>query len=203
MKSEKADNKRQFILEEAAKCFGRYGYEKTTLDDIGKVAKMNKATLYYYFKNKEEIFIEVVLAESERFIAGLQKKIETYTQFDEKIINYLSERLYYYKQVVNLHQLSVVSLRSIQPIFDELYQKVQQTEILFIEQILLEAKQKGIISTEGKLYEVAEAIILVANALKHEAVLQSKALYAHEIDYSGIDKKTSYIIHLILKGLQQ
>jgi hypothetical protein len=54
---------------------------------------------------------------------------------------------------------------------------------------LLEAKQKGSIKTEGKLYEVAEAIILVANALKHEAVLQSKELYAHEIDYSGIDKK--------------
>jgi AcrR family transcriptional regulator len=172
------------------------------LEDIGKVTQMNKATLYYYFKNKEEIFIAVVLAESEKFIAALQTKVAAHAVFQDKITNYFSERLHYYKKMVNLHQLSVAALRYIQPIFDELYQKVQQTEINFLSEILQAAKQQGSIKTEQPLQEVAEAIILVANALKHEAVMQSKEIYAHEIDYTAIDKKTNYIILLILKGLQ-
>ncbi len=203
MKSEKADNKRQFILEEAAKCFGKYGYEKTILDDIGKAANMNKATLYYYFKNKEEIFMAVVLAESERFIADLQAKVKDVGNFDQKIVSYFSERLHYYKKVVNLHQLSVAQLRYIQPLFDELYQKVQQTEIAFIAQLLTEAQQKNLLRSQESLPKVAETMLLVANALKHEGVLQAKELYAHEIDYSVIDQQTNYVILLILKGLQQ
>ena len=53
--------KKQEILKAASECFARFGYEKTTLDDIGKMVGLNKASLYYYYKNKEDIFAEVVL----------------------------------------------------------------------------------------------------------------------------------------------
>lgn len=207
MKTEKTEEKRQLILAEASKCFSQFGFEKTTLDDIGKSANLNKATLYYYFKNKEEIFMEVVLQESTRFITELQAKTALIIDFEDKICSYLIERLRFYKQVVNLHQLSIVLLRQIQPIFDELYNNVLQTEIQFIKQILEVATAANQISSmpnsQGNLQEIAESIISVANSLKHETVLQSKTQFAHHIDYSSIEQKTIFITKLILNGLKK
>ena len=42
-------DKREQILKAAAECLSQYGYEKTTLSDIGKLVGLNKASLYYYY----------------------------------------------------------------------------------------------------------------------------------------------------------
>lgn len=39
----------------AAKLFAEKGFDGARVDDIAKKAKVNKALIYYYFKNKEEI----------------------------------------------------------------------------------------------------------------------------------------------------
>ena len=53
-------NKKDTIIEVAKVVFSEFGVEKTTLDDIGVRCEMKKSSLYYYFKNKEDIFTEVV-----------------------------------------------------------------------------------------------------------------------------------------------
>ena len=59
----KSDEKRKKIIQAAGDCFARFGYEKTTMDDIGKKVGLNKASLYYYYKDKESIYTEVVYVE--------------------------------------------------------------------------------------------------------------------------------------------
>ena len=39
-------DKRQMILEAAGECFDRFGYNKTTLKDIGERVGLNKASIY-------------------------------------------------------------------------------------------------------------------------------------------------------------
>jgi len=48
------------ILESALKVFKINGLDGTTMDEIAKHADFGKATLYYYFTSKEEIFIELL-----------------------------------------------------------------------------------------------------------------------------------------------
>lgn len=52
---------KESIASTAGRLFLKYGIEKTTMDDIAKEAEYSKATLYAYFKNKDEIFHYVVL----------------------------------------------------------------------------------------------------------------------------------------------
>ena len=89
-KEEKKDIKKEAILHGAADCFAKFGYEKTTLDDIGKSAALNKASIYYYFKNKEEIFSVVALHEAETYIEELQSKTSRKRGLESKIIFYLT-----------------------------------------------------------------------------------------------------------------
>jgi AcrR family transcriptional regulator len=51
--------------------------KKITLDNIGMLVGLNKASLYYYYKNKESIFCIVIFREADIYLEGLQKKVKT------------------------------------------------------------------------------------------------------------------------------
>lgn len=50
------DTKRHHILDAAVEAFSRFGYRKTSMQDIGDAAGMSRAALYLYFKNKDDLF---------------------------------------------------------------------------------------------------------------------------------------------------
>lgn len=50
---------RKHILDAAGQLFREEGYDKTTMRKIAKRIEYNPATIYSYFKNKEEIFFEL------------------------------------------------------------------------------------------------------------------------------------------------
>lgn len=56
----KCDETRRRILDAAATLFRRKGYGATTLEDIGRLAKLRGPAVYYYFKSKENLLEEVL-----------------------------------------------------------------------------------------------------------------------------------------------
>lgn len=55
----KAMAKREGIMLAAAKVISSKGYAAATLDDIAQEVKATKGSIYYYFRSKEEIFVEL------------------------------------------------------------------------------------------------------------------------------------------------
>ena len=53
--------RRNDIISAAEKVFFAKGYDRVTMDEIANEAEVNKALLYYYFKNKESLFFAVNL----------------------------------------------------------------------------------------------------------------------------------------------
>jgi len=53
------ENRREAIFSAAVKCFNKNGYYKTSMDMIAERAKMTKRGVYYHFKSKDELFIEL------------------------------------------------------------------------------------------------------------------------------------------------
>ena len=49
----------QAILEAASSLFIKRGYEGTTMQDIAQELDISRSSLYYYFKNKEEILVSL------------------------------------------------------------------------------------------------------------------------------------------------
>lgn len=54
------ENRKEQILKGALLVFKQKGIEKSTMDEIAKQSDFGKASLYYYFSSKEEIFIELL-----------------------------------------------------------------------------------------------------------------------------------------------
>lgn len=78
-------DKKQKIILSAVNLFHRYGYSKTSLEDIAHDANLSKGTIYYYFASKEEIFFEVVKGHSDEFYENLIQEIDKQTSFKNKL----------------------------------------------------------------------------------------------------------------------
>lgn len=195
------EEKRVKVLKSASDCFARYGFEKTTLDDIGKAVGLNKASLYYYYKNKESIFCDVIATEAEQFLKELQRRIRNEKTAEGKIQHYLKERINYYRSVVNLHNLSMDMIRKVEPVFLETYEKVLHLEIKFLNDILNE----GIVSGEFQQHDagkVAEAILNVAVSIRYREVHNSIVKLAAEADYHKIAEEIKFVTGLLVKGIR-
>jgi len=66
------ERRRSDIVDAAETVFFSKGIGNATMDDVAEAAELSKGTLYLYFKNKEDLYLAIVL----RGIAILQKMFE-------------------------------------------------------------------------------------------------------------------------------
>lgn len=84
------ENAKKAGIKQAAKeLFFRFGFSKTSMDDIARQSSLAKPSLYYYFPNKEAIFDEVVIDEAEQFIIQAEKKLTPGMPADEKVAAFI------------------------------------------------------------------------------------------------------------------
>ena len=65
-------HRRERIVDIAERVFRRQGYDGTTLPAVAEAADYNRRTLYFYFRNKEELFLAVALRGLEALHAAIQ-----------------------------------------------------------------------------------------------------------------------------------
>ena len=59
-KDRERQQRKDQILKAARKAFAEKGFQNATMNDIAEKAEFGKATLYFYFKGKEQIFLEII-----------------------------------------------------------------------------------------------------------------------------------------------
>ncbi|MBE9468599.1 MAG: TetR/AcrR family transcriptional regulator [Bacteroidetes bacterium] len=64
------------ILQVASNIFKKFGFQKTTVDEIAHAARKAKGSIYYYFKNKDDIFQAVVENEYQHLKNELLKVVD-------------------------------------------------------------------------------------------------------------------------------
>lgn len=192
----KREEKKQMILNAATECFSQLGYDKTTLDDIGGKVKLNKASLYYYYNSKEDLFCDVIYAEAQRFREEVRNKLHTFRTAEEKVIFFLSERTKFYKRIKHLQEITTDVVKRIEPIFNTLRQGILNEERSLLKDVLEEGIQRGEINRtdSGKLSEV---LLKVASAFK---VQQNGTDVAHA-EAAAIED-IRFTTRLILRGVK-
>jgi len=79
------NEKRDKILKNAARLFAKKGYENVSLAEIAAKLMLNKATLYYYFKSKDEIFFVIQMQAIEQANDVLEKVLASEAGPEEKL----------------------------------------------------------------------------------------------------------------------
>jgi AcrR family transcriptional regulator len=99
-------NKEEFrkkIILTSGQIFSRYGFKKTTMDEIARALKMGKSSIYYYYKSKEEIFEAVVLHEANILRNELTTAIKSVESPVDKMRNYVFVRMKSFEKLSNYY----------------------------------------------------------------------------------------------------
>lgn len=72
---EEEDSTNQRILDSARSLYIEYGLRRTTMEDVAKRAGMGRATLYRRFSEKDHLFKAVILRDTQRNLAKVEKAI--------------------------------------------------------------------------------------------------------------------------------
>ena len=88
---EMSQDKLDIILDAAYNIFAKYGYQKTSMDDIANEAMIGKGTIYYYFHSKEEIFLSILERKDNDLFNLIKSKINEAKTFEEKIKIFILE----------------------------------------------------------------------------------------------------------------
>lgn len=97
------DEIRSKIIDVAAKIFTRFGYRKTTMEEIAQAAKKGKSSIYYYYPSKEDIFRAVVEKEAEELKKDLEAAVSRLADPIEQLKTYILFRMYKMKTLTNFY----------------------------------------------------------------------------------------------------
>lgn len=161
-KEQSHSDMRDNIVGIASEIFARFGFKKTTVDDIAQALRKGKSSIYYYFNSKEDIFQAVVDSEAsalrERINAILEKPISAM----EKLRQYVKTRMQAVQVMVNYYTLinekDVYNLE----LAERLRSKYDTEEVGIIKQILNEGANAGAF----KIKDLELSAIAVITAMK-------------------------------------
>jgi AcrR family transcriptional regulator len=190
------DDKRDEILDAATRCFARYGFDKATMDDIGKLVGMNKVSLYYYFDGKEALFKAALAREAGQYEDRCLAEAKTGRDFRERITLWTSRSFRYSQESDLLRTVSAEELSALKPTLRE-YRRLSFDSA---SAVLASFIEEGIAAGEARpcdARKTAETIIRVAFSLKHMA-FQEKG---DDVDIDALLGLILYAVGLILDGI--
>ena len=181
------------IVEAAGITFNRYGFKKTTMDDIAFAAGKGKSSLYYYFKNKEEVFEAVTEQEALILKDEINTALAKTTSAEAKLRTYITLRMHRFIAKGNLYTALNDNFLATFGFIEKIRNKHREWEIEMIDSILKE----GMVSKDFKQSNIdfMGSTILTA-MIGFEVPLLKNPEMAHEFD-----KKINDVINMLFYGI--
>ncbi len=135
---------RNTIVGIASEVFAKFGFKKTTVDDIAQALRKGKSSIYYYFKSKEDIFKAVVDKEAD----ALREKINIILTSDmgviDKVKAYVNTRMQAVQVMANYYTL--VNERDVNnlDLVEKLRAKYDTEEVSVIKSLLSEGVEQNV-----------------------------------------------------------
>ncbi|EPF69411.1 TetR family transcriptional regulator C-terminal domain-containing protein [Acinetobacter rudis] len=92
MEQKKSTQKRQQLLAAALDVFSLYGFNGASLDEIAQLAEMHKSNIFYYYENKEALYIEVLTSVMQKWLIPLHE-LKAELEPAEAISLYLMQKI--------------------------------------------------------------------------------------------------------------
>ncbi|HAX97070.1 MAG TPA: TetR family transcriptional regulator [Prolixibacteraceae bacterium] len=190
----KRDVNRENILKIAQEIFSKYGYKKTTLDDIANAVRKGKSSLYYYFKSKEDLFQAVIMKEVDQLARELDRVINRNTEPVDKLRDYMLTKINTFRNLANFYHALENDVTAISFIND-VKLRYEQDEIKLIKRILIEGVRKN----EFEIYDFNLAAIGITMAIKGLEMPLSAGNYGN----LNLERSVDVILKIICYGIMK
>ena len=183
---------RKKIIITSGQIFSRYGFRKTTMDEIAKALKMGKSSIYYYYKSKEDIFEAVVLYEANILRNELTTAIKSVDSPIGKMEKYVFVRMKAFEKLANYYNAIFDKNLDHFEFIETIREKYDREEIAILRLILYDGVRKKIFNVENSEY-TALAIQTTMKGLEVPLFWKKK-----EVD---IDHRLKAILDVLFNGI--
>ena len=194
--------KESIIIQAARKRFAHYGFSKVTMDEIAGDVEMGKASLYYYFPTKEDLFRSVILQEQNELKKNIELILEEHSSASEKLQEFVEQRMKFFKVLINLGTLSVHSYFDIKSLFKKLFSDFEEVELNFIKKIIDEGKANNEFSSD--LTEDSALIFLhILQGLRCRVLRWTKGHNLDEETHESLQKEMKTATEYFINGIKK
>lgn len=189
------------IIDVAQKRFGLYGLEKTSMREIAEDLNLTKGSLYYYFPDKEHLYMAVIEKEQQLFVRSLEETVETLSATEEILMKYVEVRLHYFRSLLNLSRLRFDAYKGLRPLFQDKWMRFNEQEVGIISAILTRGSEQG-------QYHIADVGAMshlyldVLRGLRHSMLSRKEMMYINEQEYDSLVDKAKSFTAIFIRGLQ-
>ena len=144
----KGDDKHEKIIQAAIKVFARKGFYTSKISEIAKEAQVADGTIYLYFKNKDDILINIFEKKMKEIIVKMESALESEKTPLDKLRRFITIHLRLVEENRHLAEVIQIELRQSNKFMKE-YVAVKFFEYLnIISSVIKEGQEAGIIRKE-------------------------------------------------------
>ncbi len=186
------DQTKDKILSVASKMFARYGFQKTTVDEIAKTAHKAKGSVYYYFSSKEDLFKAVVEQEIGVLKLGLTRVIVDSTDATSMIRNYMMNRMILMKSAMNYHETLKAEFLEEYEFLSQVRENFTRFEIELMKAVL----DRGVRENTFQIKDTTATAQVIIMAMK---AIEIPFYHQHKI--TEYEQTIVELIDILVKGL--
>ncbi len=163
----KHDPVKASIVQAAENLFQRWGIRKTTMEDIAREAGKGKSTLYYYFKNKEDVLDEVAEVQIIRIFGRIESEIGAKNTAREKLLTYFRSMFQEIRRALTLFEIATGEIQADRTLIDRTMHRFEAREEKILDSILRSGIGHGEFKTlkDRDIKPTVRAIITVKRSL--------------------------------------
>ncbi len=195
MINDRADKTKEKILMVADKLFGRYGFYKTSMDEVAKIARKAKGSLYYHFSSKEDLFREVVAKEIQNLKKGLDEVVNSDLNAKDKIKAYLLKRMQILINASNYHETLKADFYEHFDFIDKLRTDLDKWEKNKIAQIIEEGIKNNEFTVFKNMEVTLDVFIMVLKGLEIPFFIQGK--------YNDLEPYFDDMLGILIRGISK
>jgi AcrR family transcriptional regulator len=200
MTMDKSETKRSEILDAAMLCLARYGANKTTLDDIAGLVGLNKATLYYYYQNREAIFIDALEREAQRFIDTVRQNFRKNARARDKMYVFLKTYLSYLQDRAEILELNARAMVDNQIFIRKIHGRMREKNSDLMREIVREGMDSGEFRNMNA-ERVADSIRYIFDLRLLEFFTEYMESGHQHLDIKRLKNDARYILEIFLHGI--
>lgn len=181
-----SENTKQFIVDIATKIFEHKGYSAASMANIKNETNLSKGTIYYHFKNKEELYLNCIQQVSNEFIRNWDITSKTEQSAEKKLYLWANlNNIMLQKPIMNtVQEYFVTTNKNNYDVLLELY----EPEFQIVSRILEEGISLGEFKGDLHIHDVSVLLYQLITSLANAALFgyrsnqEQKNLYKLAID---------------------
>jgi len=181
------------VIQAAKSIFARYGFKKTTMDEIAKATHLAKSSIYHYFRSKEEIFEAILEQEMQTLMADVRQAVMAENSPPEKLRAFFRSRLHAMQNATNFYSVFIDEYFEHYTYIEGLRKSFDAQEMKFVAGILEDGINAGVFAID-KIEAIIVAIRAALRGIEYYYIIVEK-------NFNKIKKVQDLILKTLLYGI--